>query len=252
MKGEWDQRADVFKNVMKPAWEQQADGPLLECVPAALQAKYVQNELQKLSWSMNMEIKQRILHLHAVWPCRRSRWWALLIPSGCQMHDISNLPGASPYPSLEYIFARWPVWPDEVERELQLDEEELNMFHSKFYGNDIRHLRMNQAAPCILHSYGSVLRECPCGCRGKFSMWRLQRVGIRGFYFMGNSSKEWFLHVMEAAYLCTILPSTRFPHGPRDSLCPTGQCAAPMQALWIATSWTILCKTFMDLHNKHC
>jgi hypothetical protein len=83
-------------------------------------------------------------------------------------------------------------------------------------------------------------------------MWRLQRVGIRGFYFMGNSSKEWFLHVMEAAYLCTILPSTRFPHGPRDSLCPTGQCAAPMQALWIATSWTILCKKFMDLHNKHC
>lgn len=233
MLGAQDHRADVFKNVVKLAWEQQAGGLLLECVPSALQAPYIQHELQRLGWSLNMEIKQRLLHLHAIWPCRRSRWWALMIPIKYQLYDIGNLPSAEPFPDMNHIFARWPIWSDEVEAELQLSEDELTMFSNKIYGCDERHLRIDRPAPCILHSYGSVLRECPCGCRSKFSLRRLQRDGIRGYYVIGCNGKERYLHVAEAAYLCTLPPSMVFPHGPRDSLCLVGQCAAPLQALWM-------------------
>ena len=233
MLGAQDHRADVFKNVVKLAREQQAGGLLLECVPGALQAPYIQHELQRLGWSLNMEIKQRLLHLHAIWPCRRSRWWALMIPIKYQLYDIGNLPSAEPFPDMNHIFARWPIWSDEVEAELQLSEDELTMFSNKIYGCDERHLRIDRPAPCILHSYGSVLRECPCGCRSKFSLRRLQRDGIRGYYVIGCNGKERYLHVAEAAYLCTLPPSMVFPHGPRDSLCLVGQCAAPLQALWM-------------------
>ena len=231
--GEQDHRADVFKSVVKLAWEQQAGGLLLECVPGALQASYIQSELQRLGWSLNMEIKQRLLHLHALWPCRRSRWWALMVPIRYQLFDIGNLPSCDPSPDMHYIFARWPLWGEEVEAELQLDEEELMLFKNKDYGRDERHLRIDCPAPCILHSYGSVLRDCPCGCRRKFTLGRLQRDGIRGYYVIGCNGKERYLHVSEAAYLCTLPPSLVFPHGPRDSLCLVGQCAAPLQALWM-------------------
>ena len=231
--GEQDHRADVFKSVVKLAWEQQAGGLLLECVPGALQASYIQSELQRLGWSLNMEIKQRLLHLHALWPCRRSRWWALMVPIKYQLFDIGNLPSCDPSPDMHYIFARWPLWGEEVEAELQLDEEELMLFRNKDYGRDERHLRIDCPAPCILHSYGSVLRDCPCGCRRKFTLGRLQRDGIRGYYVIGCNGKERYLHVSEAAYLCTLPPSMVFPHGPRDSLCLVGQCAAPIQALWM-------------------
>ena len=41
-RGEADERADVFKAVIRMAWEQQVGGLMPECVQAALQADYVQ------------------------------------------------------------------------------------------------------------------------------------------------------------------------------------------------------------------
>lgn len=47
------------------------------------------------------------------------------------------------------------------------------------FGTDQRQLRSDRACPCILHSYGSVLAACPCGCRSRpFSPRRLERDGI--------------------------------------------------------------------------
>eukprot|EP00435_Cladocopium_sp_Y103_P032649 s829_g8.t1 len=232
-RGEHDSRTEVFKSMVKLAWEQQAGGLLLECVPAALHAPHVQRELRKLCWSLGMELHQRVLHLNAVWPSRRSRWWAMLVPVTYQLSDISNMPSVTPSPQVQHVFARWPLWPDDEEKELELSDEEYTMFQDKMYGDDVRHLRMDMPAPCLLHSYGSVLQECPCGCRGKFSWNRLQRDGIRGFFVIGKSGRARYLHVAEAAYLCTISPGMHFPYGPRKSLCLIGQCAAPLQALWM-------------------
>ena len=78
--GQLDQRSLPFFAATRTMWEQQMTCLLLECVPAALKASYVQNELQKLSAAMGCHIYQRILNLSNCWPCNRTRWWCLLVP----------------------------------------------------------------------------------------------------------------------------------------------------------------------------
>ena len=231
--GRQDPRAAVFYGVTKTAWEQQAGGLLLECVPGALCADYIQHELQQLCWSLGLTLVQRVFHLHAIWPCRRTRWWALLVPQQYQVGSLEVLPITEPSPVVHNIFDRWPVWSDADEEALQLTAEEQMVYDNPLYGDDVRHLRMNQTAPCLLHSYGAVLQGCPCGCRGPFSRTRLLRDGVRGYYVIGRHGAPRYLHVKEAAYLCSLRPSMAFPAGPRHSLCLVGQCAAPLQAIWV-------------------
>lgn len=247
IRGCHDERAAVFYGVLKAAWEQQAGGVLLECVPGALQANYIQAELQKFCWSLGMELYQTVLHLHATWPCRRSRWWAMMVPRKYPVHSLALLPDPDPHPLLHHVFDRWPVWPDVEEDMLYLTDTELSVMDNPVYGSDIRHLRMNQVVPCLLHSYGSALQACPCGCRGPFSRVRLVRDGVRGFYVMGKNGRPRFLHVQEAAYLCSLRPSMTFPYGPRASLCLVGQCAAPIQALWVLSHFFDACQ--LNIHG---
>lgn len=244
--GSNDARSRAFHGVIKGAWEQQVGGLLLECVPGAMTASYVQQELQQFCWSMGMELQQRVLHLHATWPCRRTRWWAMLVPTKYTVESLMPLPQGDTMPALHHIIDRWPCWPEQDEAALALSDEEIQVFHNPLYGDDVRHLRMNQVAPCLLHSYGSVLHACPCGCRGPFNVLRLQRDGVRGFYVLGHQGQPRYLHVNEAAYLCSLRPSMTFPAGPRDSLCLVGQCAAPIQSLWMLSH-------FLDSHqiNPH-
>ena len=232
-RGASDERSKVFMAVVKTAWEQQMRGLLLECVPAALTAPFVQEALQRLSWSLGMDIHQQILHLQNVWPNRRSRWWAILVPREYQLGQLGMLKIQEDFQMLQSIFARWPIWNDAEEKELEVSDIELDMFHSHAYGDDLRLLQTNQLVPCLLHSYGAVLQDCPCGCRKALSRQRLLKDGMRGFYVMSKEGKPRYLHVAEAAYICSIPPSTSFPHGPRKSLCLVGQCAAPIQGLWM-------------------
>ena len=232
-RGAQDERSKVFFSVIKAAWEQQARGLLLECVPAALTASFVQEALQRLSWSLGMEIHQQVLHLQNMWPSRRSRWWALLVPREYQLGHLVNPEVHKDFQNLQDIFARWSIWTDAEEVSLEVSNKELEMFHSLAYGDDMRLLQVNQPVPCLLHSYGAVLQDCPCGCRKALSMQRLMRDGMRGFYVINKNGKPRYLHVAEAAYICSIWPSMSFPYGPRESLCLIGQCAAPLQALWM-------------------
>ena len=233
MQGPADVRTQVFYAVTKAAWEQQVAGVLLECVPGAMHAPHIQSELQKLGHSLGMDIVQRVLPLHFSWPCRRTRWWCTLLPRTFQIYDIGSMPVFEKFQKVQSIFGKWPIWPDEVESLLELSNDELRIYLDPAFGTDQRRLQMNGTASCILHSYGSVLQECPCACRGKFSMHRLQRDGVRGYFVQGKNNKERYLHVAEAAYLCSLRPSMVFPSGPRSALCQVGLCAAPLQALWV-------------------
>ena len=230
-KGQDDPRTKVFHAVLKSAWEQQAAGLILECVPAALKAPHIQHGLQKLGASLGMDIVQRVLNLHVTWPCRRTRWWCLIIPNKYQLAELNAMPTSPQMQAVQSLFREWPLWPTDIEDELTLNEEEHAVFGNPAFGDDVRHLRRNEPAPCLLHSYGSVLQACPCGCRGPFSKIRLMRDGVRGYYIIGRNGQARFLHATEATFLCSLRPSMIFPAGPRSSLCLVGQCAAPLQAL---------------------
>ena len=51
---------------------------LLECVQEAKDCSWVQTTLAQFSSHTGYKISQGELHLHAVWPARRSRWWCIL------------------------------------------------------------------------------------------------------------------------------------------------------------------------------
>ena len=154
----------------------------------------------KLGYSLGMDIVQRVLPLHISWPCRRTRWWCTLLPKAFQIYDFGPMPVFEKFQTVQSIFGKWPIWPEDVEHALELSDEELRIYLDPAFGTDQRRLQMNGTASCILHSYGSVLKECPCACRGKFSLHRLQRDGVRGFFVQGKN-KERYLHVAEAAFL---------------------------------------------------
>ncbi len=121
--------------------------------------------------------------------------------------------------------------------ELFVPVNDLAKFSDERYGNDIRRLQQNGPCPCILHSYSFGLTACPCGCRHfPFSEIRLRQAGLRGFFVVDEATgRNRYLHVKEAALLCTLDPLMNFGASSKDGLCLIGQIAAPIQALWVGT-----------------
>ena len=234
-RGANDPRSKAFHATLSTAWEQQASGLILECVPGAATADYIQQGLQCLAWSLGWTIVQRTLNLHNAWPCRRTRWWALLVPRPYAPQGLPDLPVHQEMQQVVALFPRWPIWTPQEEGLLTLTDTEKEIYDNPQYGTDIRHLQANNTCPCILHSYGVVLQACPCGCRDSgFAPARLLDGGIRGFYVTSMvTGKKRFLHVKEAAVLCGIDPTFQFPNEGRGSLCLVGQCASPIQAMWM-------------------
>ena len=235
--GDKDPRSQVFTSTLKVMWEQQHCAMVLECVPGARQASWVQDQLQCLAWSMGMHFEQRILSLDRTWPCRRTRWWLYMVPKKYVLQSMLDLPIDTQLQHLEHLFPQWTTWASYEMEELYVPEEVLNKMSDERYGTDIRRLQQNRPCPCILHSYSFGLSACPCGCRTHpFSEERLLVSGLRGFYVLDECSlRPRYLHVKEAAFLCTLDPLMDFGSSCRDKLCLIGQVAAPLQALWVGT-----------------
>lgn len=235
--GEADSRALPFKFTLQTMWEQQHGAMLLECVPNALTAPWVQNLLQKLSWSMGCHFQQTVLHLDRSWPCRRTRWWLYMLPKSYKLEPMLDMPLDMHFQRLAQLFPRWGSWPLSEMEELYVPEEHMEKMTDELYGNDIRRLHQQRPCPCILHSYSYALEACPCGCRNQsFAESRLQTAGLRGFYVVDETThKARYLHVKEAALLCTVDPLMDFGSSAKEKLVLIGQVAAPLQALWTGT-----------------
>lgn len=234
LKGEMDNRSAPFYYALKLFWEQQGSALLMECVLNALKAAYVQKALQQLSHSMGMEFHQRILSLERTWVCRRTRWWMLMIPKKYHMDRMVDLPWDDSFQKVEDLIQVWTSWGN-ASQDLMVLPDELQMMHDPNLGDDIRRLRQSSKCPCILHSYGTFNRPCPCGCRtSPFNICRPETGGLRGFYVIDEQEgTPRFLHAKEAAIFCSLTPAMRFKDEGRTCLCLVGQCAAPIQSLWM-------------------
>lgn len=235
MKGQADSRSRPFHAVLKLAWEQQCSALLLENVKGAMDAAYIQEGIQKLAWSLGMDLVQTVLNLDRAWPCRRTRWWAIVKPVKYQIHSIPDFPEDLLLKVVGQLFPLWPRWDPEVEEDLQLTEYELEIMQDRQFGRDLRQLARDDVVPCFLHSYSTSLTRCPCGCRpGGFSHQRLVRDGVRGFYIVSMvTGRQRWLHPREAAILCGLDPQMHLPDDLRAGLCLVGQCASPLQSAWI-------------------
>ena len=234
LRGDKDDRAQPFFSTLQLAWEQQMGAVILECVPMASEAMYIQEALQKFAWSMNMTVNQRVLHLTNCWPCSRTRWWSLITFRPYQLGGIPDLPRSEPMPVLGDLLSEWPCWSAEIEAQVYLTAEEYRLYMDPHFGADLRQLRADRACPCILHSYGSILEACPCGCRAyPLSPRRLERDGARGFFVQSSLNQQMrYLTAHEAAMLLTV-PANIIYATEKLGLSFLGQCAAPAQALWV-------------------
>ena len=94
-----------------------------------------------------------VLKLEQAWPCRRKRWWALLIPTDVSLPQLVDLPFIHTNQSIAGLLKVWPRWSDQDERALASDDQEIHLFSKR--GADGKLLDLNHHAPTLLHSLGA-------------------------------------------------------------------------------------------------
>ena len=234
-RGLQDTRGQVLLSVLRLAWQLQAPGLLLECVPEVQEHVEVRDLLQTFASHMGMKIHQVVLELGDQWISRRCRWWCAMLPQGMPSFQLTAWPQLSPKPVIGDEISQWPEWPIDEELALAWTEEEAQKYGDPTYGNDCRRLNICAQAPTALRSWGAALRACPCGCRLRgFSEQSLQSRKLRGFgIFSGLLQGYRFPHPAEVGFLNTLPPDFCHLPDPRAALVLVGQLAAPLQSLWV-------------------
>ena len=228
-----DPRSHTLVHVLQYVWHSQAYGLILECVPAIAASKEAMHVLHFFANRAKLQVKQVLLELADQWPMRRQRWWAALVPRGSPF--ALSAWKAEPMRGVQSVIPEWPIWHTDQERTLLWTEEERHAFSNPAFGQDVRILQPHSTAPTLLHSYGSPLDPCICGCRHQgFARSSLLNRGLRGFGLLSCVlGGPRYLHPQEAALLCTLPVSRLHVSDVKAALCLLGQIAAPLHALWI-------------------
>eukprot|EP00438_Fugacium_kawagutii_P015809 Skav206885 [mRNA] locus=scaffold3287:68732:72739:+ [translate_table: standard] len=229
-----DARGGVLHGIVRGAWLLQASSLLLECVANVVNFPEVGIIIQKYAEHMDMHVSSIVFDLQDQWPVRRQRYWCLLISKEFPCPELKAWPRTPCYNTIGSIMPLDALWDDDLEDELAWDQHELEVFFDSIFGSDKRILEAHDIANTVLHSWGNLLRSCPCHCRGPLSSDRLRRGGARGFGLVSaTTGKVRHLHPAEGALICTVDPSYVFDMSPRAALCLLGQLAAPLQVLWL-------------------
>ena len=232
-----DPRGQVLLSVLRLAWQVQAAGLLLECVPEVQEHRQVMALLDSFACRMGMQMSHVVLDLGDQWVSRRCRWWCTMVPVGLPKLELVPWGQIRPKPVAGDEIQHWPAWPLSEEQALAWTQEEKAMYGDERFGNDPRRLNVCSQAPTALHSWGAALRPCPCGCRAKaFSLHTLLHRGLRGFGIFSEVLQGIrFPHPAEVGYLNTLPPDFQHVSEPRTALVMVGQLAAPLQALWLSS-----------------
>lgn len=99
-----------------------------------------------------------------MWPARRSRWWAILVPSDWQnacLPKIPDLPFVRSWQTVRSVIDHWPLWPEEEELDLAWSDYEKSFLLDGCFGDPNRFLNLEGHAPTALHSAGNHFCGCP-------------------------------------------------------------------------------------------
>ena len=214
----------------------------LECVPDAATNRFVRKILQSYCHQCAFHMTETLLRLESVWPCRRERWWVVLSASTLGPIPLRGLPQfAFPNQIKQILPQDLHLSPEDLEQLILTPEE-----HARFlqFQPDLQKMLLRRCGTCqtILHSLGSQMVGCRCGCRSLgFSDQTLQSRGVFGFLMkapgttmIGYSPHEALRHPhpTEVALL-TATPVVPWPTDLRLMLAGLGQQATPTHALWI-------------------
>ena len=236
-KGFRDERSLVFIQCLNLGYLFHSLYLVLECTPQTGQWAEVNDLLASFATALGMKVETGILHLQNSWPCRRTRWWATLLPVHAQVacRGLRDLPRVPELCMIQDAIPEWPVWPIAEEHALRWMTFEAEAYR-KYIEDDQILLQLNAPCPTILHSAGHHFLPCPCGCRNfPLSAARLERDGVSTIAVWARDKSELrHLHPQEAAFLTTIGAKLNLPPGDlRQTLPLIGQLAAPLQSHWI-------------------
>ena len=235
MQGWNDSRAFVLLSGLRVFWFTQPQAVILECVAAARSNHDTRQAIAAFAKAMGFEILELTFDLGTQWPCKRLRWWTLLIPPRWNHHGLHPWPCLPSTPKIGQVLPQWGTWSEPDETELQLDMEELSLYMDPRLGKEDRCLTLDSIAPTFLHSYSNATRPCPCHCRSAgFRYETLLDQGLRGSWVPSQvHGNPRFLHPKEVAALLGVPDSVLLPLGPRESNCLLGLIASPIQMVWI-------------------
>ena len=228
-----DPRSACLSSVLRAAYMLQVQILVLECVKPAASDEFVKSELSQFQKHTGFHCRQVNLSLQDAWPTRRDRaWWILTSPLVGPI-DVAEMPIHSELDSVRKLIPKVFPWSNEDEDELSLTEVELEGFGVV---NDAHHrylLNFQGQSPCALHSWGSQLLPCPCGCRSAgLAQWRLDQKGLFSLLVKSCGGRIRHVHPNEAMMLNALDPIPDLGR-PRLALTGVGQLASPLQALWI-------------------
>ena len=240
--GALDTRASTLPGVLRAALLLRKPVIILECVVRASTNKFVRAHLESFCSQCSYSISEVCLKLEDVWVSKRERWWCVLTVMAFGRFQLRGFPQDS-YPSVvkDVMPRTMPMSDEDFEQiSIEQDEHEEIMKYCDM-GNMV--LPRSGKCPTALHSWGSQVRPCPCGCRPSgFSANTLNARGIYGVFIphdsqltIGDSEHQQFRHLHPSEL--AILTGTPIPiawPSMRLALCGLGQQASPLQAVWVA------------------
>ena len=164
-RGGEDSRALCLRSILACAFFLQAQAIVLECVEPAAKHSFVVGEVNKFLELTGYQSTQCVLHLSDVWPCRRSRaWWIITSPLLGKI-PVDSWPRMQIVSKVRHVISQIQPWDVDDEKALTLRPNEMIAFGAN---DDSFHrflLNFEGLAPCALHSWGSQVEACECGCR---------------------------------------------------------------------------------------
>ena len=154
---------------------------VLECVEPAGQDAYVRWHVDQFCIRTGFHKAETVLHLHDIWPCKRSRWWCVLTAPAIGPIDLKPFPKIPDLPTVKHVLPKTPSWDSASEKALALSAVEIEAFSHHGNGCVSHLLNFSGVMPCALHAWGSQVTPCPCGCRSTgLSPQRLSSRGLHG------------------------------------------------------------------------
>ena len=235
-KGMSDPRSGTLNSILYAARLLHVCAGLLECVPEASGNKQLLDLLTQYADLDGFHFQHLVLHLHSVWPAKRSRWFALLVRKPLLPVYLRSFPLFAPGPVIRDLILEWPMWPAEEEAQLEWTPLEHEVYGNPSFGDVNRQVIVTEPLPTALHSWGNALYPCPCSCRKQgLSKATLLAGGLRGVQIV--SARPPYLarhiHPRELQFLLGFPPFQLCHHDCRAALCLLGNAVSPIQVVWI-------------------
>ena len=235
-----DPRSHTLWAGLRVIWLTQCQAAILECVIGASYNTEVQQAIGPLAQAMQWDNLTTNLDLQEHWPCKRARWWTLLLPTEWNKAGLQHWGTDRTHSQVGSVLPSWGNWDEAAEAQLQLSTSEYQAYTNREYGADKRLLEQTDTCPTLLHSYSSATGPCPCKCRAQgFTQHSLRTKGLRGVFVISQThGNPRFLHPREAAALLSVPENAHYAQDTRSSLALLGLIAAPIQMVWIYGSFS--------------